>query len=277
MREDHVDGIIVASIHELIASADAGAGAAVIAFEALNQEGIEQLGCYINRQPLWAKLPIIFVSWKGSGGTPSALSTIEKHVSGAHLVIIERPFTIELIRLTLRFALQFREAQCRTRDLTRRIEEQSDELKRKNRDLEHFAAIASHDLQEPLRISRTYLDLLSGNSANALDERGKSYLCQAQKAMERMSGFIHSLLRLSLAQQGPLAYSSVKANLLVEAAIENLGFLAKEANASISVDDLPTIEVDANLMIQVFQNIIGNAIKFSGGRRPEIHGIRDAR
>lgn len=138
----------------------------------------------------------------------------------------------------------------------------SNELKRSNRELQDFAFVASHDLQEPLRKIRAFGDRLQHSYSDKLGEQGADYVRRMQMASERMSRLINDLLSFSRITTKAKPFEPVSLNRIAEEVIDDLEVAVDEAGASISVGDLPEIEADVFQMKQLFQNLIGNAIKF---------------
>lgn len=160
------------------------------------------------------------------------------------------------------------------RDITRRkrAEEElrmaTEELKRSNRDLEQFAYMASHDLQEPLRMVSSFLKLLREQYQGKLDAKAEQYIGFTCDGAERMSKMIKSLLEYSRAGSKALQPAPADFAGILEAARANLQTAIEESQARLTHDPLPTIAADAAQMTQVFQNLIGNAIKFRSPARP---------
>jgi signal transduction histidine kinase/CheY-like chemotaxis protein len=147
------------------------------------------------------------------------------------------------------------------------LEQLTTELKRSNADLQQFAYAAAHDLQEPLRSVVSYLELLYGRLEGTLDEKSDKYIHVAMAAGKRMQGLINDLLEYSrISTRGQ---AQVRSNLtqLVKYAEDNLSNVIAETNAKIHLSELPVLPVDASQMVQLFQNLIGNALKF---RKPEV-------
>lgn len=145
------------------------------------------------------------------------------------------------------------------------------ELLRANAELRDFAHIASHDLQEPLRMITSYLQLLERHYGGQLDPEAREFLGFAVDGATRMKSLIQDLLRFSQAGTAVASFRPVSAGLLMEQALSNLEVAIEESQAQISSDTLPVVVADSNLLMQVFQNLIGNAIKFHGDRPPTIH------
>ncbi len=148
------------------------------------------------------------------------------------------------------------------RAVSRALETQADELRRLNDELQQFAYVASHDLQEPLRKIASFSDLLSMESAESLGEQGRFYLERMRAAAMRMSDLISSLLRFSRAGNESLELRTIDLNEIVKHVRTDLSLRVEEAGADIQVDNLPVVEGDEGQIRQVFQNLIANAIKF---------------
>lgn len=148
----------------------------------------------------------------------------------------------------------------------------SEELERSNRDLEQFAYVATHDLQEPLRMVSSFLQLLKERHGPALPESANEYMDFAIEGALRMKALIDGLLAYSRLGTQAQAIRPMSAQAAVDAALANLAALIGETNAAVACDTpLPSIKADPIQLTQLFQNLIGNAIKFRADRRPEIH------
>jgi signal transduction histidine kinase len=146
------------------------------------------------------------------------------------------------------------------------LEQQQRELQRSNADLEQFAYVASHDLQEPLRKIASFCQLLQRRYAGALDERAQQYIGFAVDGATRMQSLINDLLGFSRIGRVHNATQPVDLNRIVEQVEESLALAIEESSAQIIRPDLPTVVGDPTLLTMLWQNLIGNAIKF---RRPE--------
>ena len=147
----------------------------------------------------------------------------------------------------------------RTKELTL----YSEELSRSNRELEDFAFVASHDLQEPLRKIRAFGDRLESNYSQALDEVGADYINRMKKAAERMSNLINDLLEFSRISTRGKAFSDVALNQVIEEIIDDLEISIIESDTVVTVEEMPNINADPSQMHQLFVNLISNANKFS--------------
>lgn len=145
-----------------------------------------------------------------------------------------------------------------------------DELRRSSEDLQQFAYIASHDLQEPLRMVASYTELLAQRYQGKLDERADKYIYYAVDGAKRMQRLLADLLVYSrVGSQGkPLA--PVSAESVVKGVVEMLGGAIRRASATVSVGPLPIVQADEGQLKQLFQNLIGNALKFQGEARPVV-------
>ncbi len=156
--------------------------------------------------------------------------------------------------------------------LNRRLDAQTAELRRSNSDLEQFAYVASHDLQEPLRKVSSFCELLAKRYAGRLDDRADQYISFAVDGARRMSVLINDLLAFSrVGRTGTAPWSQLDCDMLVAQAVRNLDEVIDQTGARITHDRLPVVVGDAALLTTVFQNLIGNAIKFRGEQPPQIH------
>ncbi|MDP1746333.1 MAG: ATP-binding protein, partial [Bacteroidota bacterium] len=128
---------------------------------------------------------------------------------------------------------------------------------------------ASHDLQEPLRMVTSYLQLLENRYKDKLDQDAKDFISFAVDGSNRMRSLIHSLLEYSRINRVK-AFEIIDVNILLKEVLENLSTAIKENKATIKINDLPKINGDPILINQLFQNLIQNAIKFKNTRNPEI-------
>lgn len=151
------------------------------------------------------------------------------------------------------------------------LKAQAEELKRSNADLEQFAAVASHDLQEPLRGIAGCLQILEKKYKNALDEEANQLIDFSVQGSLRMRQLINSLLLLSRVNSKPKDFKPVNLAKIINQVLANLQASIKESGAIITYDVLPTIMADETQLIQLFQNLIANAIKFCQDKSPSIY------
>ena len=143
------------------------------------------------------------------------------------------------------------------------------QLQRSNAELQNFASVASHDLQEPLRKIQTFADRLSAKCGDGLNAQGRDYLERMQNAAQRMQVLIQDLLKLSRVTSRALPFEECPLRGIVRAVLLDLEVAIEQKNAEIEIGWLPVIEADGLQMRQLFQNLISNALKFSrAGVRP---------
>jgi signal transduction histidine kinase len=145
-----------------------------------------------------------------------------------------------------------------------------EDLARSNRELEQFAYVASHDLQEPLRMIASYTQLLAERYRGKLDEKADRYIHYAVDGATRMQALIDDLLTFSRVGRQGLALQNADSNEAIETACKNLENAIRETGARVEHDRLPVIVADGRLLVQLFQNLISNSIKFRGTEVPHI-------
>ena len=146
-----------------------------------------------------------------------------------------------------------------------------EELARSNAELEQFAYVSSHDLQEPLRMIGSYLQLLQRRYYGELDDKADKYIDFAVDGASRMQNLINDLLEFSRVTTRAREFESTDCELLLNQVLSNLEISIKESEAVISHNHLPNIMADSTQLAQVFQNLISNAIKFHSEKIPEIN------
>jgi light-regulated signal transduction histidine kinase (bacteriophytochrome) len=151
------------------------------------------------------------------------------------------------------------------------LERVNEELRRSYTEMEQFAHVASHDLQEPLRMVTSYLQLIERRYDAILDQDGREFIHFAVDGAKRMKALIRDLLDFSRTGTGTANRQTVNAGFLLENALSNLKTTIDESGAQITADPLPDIAVDPGLYSQVFQNLVANAIKFQNGPEPCVH------
>lgn len=150
--------------------------------------------------------------------------------------------------------------------------EEHAELLRSNAELEQFAHIASHDLQAPLRIITSYLQLLKSRNQGKLDAEADDCIHYCLAGAERMKRLIESLLKLSQVGNQPRRRQNVPCEFLIQEAVNDLQAAIRESSAEVTWDrPLPTVAADPNLLAQVLENLISNGIKFQNNGTPRVH------
>lgn len=163
-----------------------------------------------------------------------------------------------------------------TRDITERkqteerLEATLKNLERSNRELEQFAYVASHDLQEPLRMVSSYTQLLAQRYEGQLDEKAQKYINYAVDGAVRMQRLINDLLLYSRVSSQGSTFKAIDSHSALGEALRSLATAIEENRALVVNDNLPMVRADASQLAQLFQNLIGNAIKFRGSDLPRI-------
>jgi signal transduction histidine kinase len=155
--------------------------------------------------------------------------------------------------------------------VTERLVKQAEDLRRSNTELEQFAYVASHDLQEPLRKITSFCQLLERRYAGQLDERGEQYIAFAVDGAKRMQRLINDLLAFSRVGRAGLTPEPVDLGTALDQALHQLAAALEDSRAMVTHDPLPVVAGDRGLLVQLFQNLLGNAVKFRGDQVPRVH------
>jgi len=235
-----------------------------VAEEALTQEGVKNIARFLAAQPPWSDLPFVVLT-SGGRANPATVKKAQELAVLGNMTFLERPARPDTVRSSMRAALR---ARLRQYEMRRRQET----LTRVNADLEQFAYSASHDLQEPIRNVAIYSDILSMRYSGVLDESGVEFLGNVKAAAVRMQTLVSDLLSYtqaaSITEETPEP-GEARAALL--AALSNLTEAIAHSGASITYDALPAVRVREVHLQQIFQNLIGNAIKYRRDEPPRIH------
>jgi len=154
---------------------------------------------------------------------------------------------------------------------TEELNQMSDELKRSNEDLNRFASAAAHDLQEPLRGIEGFIKLLEKRYKGKLDEKADEYIDYVVDDVMRMQMLIKDLLQYSRVSAKGKVFSPANCSVVLEQALSNIRIALEESGAAVTYDLLPTVMGDEGQLISLFQNLIGNAIKFRSLEPLKIH------
>ncbi len=152
-----------------------------------------------------------------------------------------------------------------------RLRQTTLEMQRSNAELEQFAYVISHDLQEPLRMVSSYTQLLAKRYRNKLDADADEFIAYAVDGAKRMQALLHDLLEYSRVGTRGKPFKLVNCEHIVEQAMANLKIAIEECGASVSYDVLPAVMADEGQLVRLLQNLIGNAIKFRRKEAPHVH------
>ncbi|SDJ88841.1 sensor histidine kinase [Natronorubrum texcoconense] len=152
----------------------------------------------------------------------------------------------------------------------RTLERVQTQLEESNERLEQFAYVASHDLKEPLRMVSSYLQLVDSRYADELDEEGEEFLEYAVDGAERMREMIDDLLEYSRIETRGEPFEPVDLGGVMDDVRKNLELRLEETDADLEVEDLPRVEGDASQLQQLFQNLLSNAVAYSGEEPPRV-------
>ncbi|MFO0936560.1 MAG: CHASE3 domain-containing protein [Gemmataceae bacterium] len=203
-------------------------------------------------------------------------STVAVNIIGTTLALAVILFSQFLVRQELKrrkraeadLKLAFEHQESVIENRTKALTQTSQELLRSNQDLEKFAYVASHDLQEPLRKIQAFGDRLKKKATDLLDESSRDYVDRMQSAATRMRTLITDLLSYSRVTTHAIVFSPVDLNQIVNDVVLDLEFRREESQGQIEIGPLPTILADPTQMRQLFQNLIANALKFRHPDRP---------
>jgi signal transduction histidine kinase len=240
----------------------------------------------LKENPQTGNIPVIFISGleevadkvKGfeAGGVDyitksfqreEALARVETHLA---LRRLQKQIETQNVQLQQEIA-KSKSAEEALADRTIQLERINRELVALNAELDDFTNMASHDMQEPLRTLMAFSDLLRKDLGDSLPEQAAKDLTFITDAANRMQALIQDLLALSRAGRAPQKKEKVSLRECADLALEALAMRVKETGAQIMRDKLPDVWGDSTLLTQLYQNLIGNALKFSGDQRPIIH------
>jgi signal transduction histidine kinase len=208
-------------------------------------------------------IPLILVS-----GAIGDLNAVEYIKQGATDYVLKD--ALPRLPAAVRRALYDRRLRETKRFADRQLQLKVEELARSNHDLEQFAYVASHDLQEPLRMVAAYTQLLAEKYRGKLDEQADKYIRYAVDGSVRMQTLIQDLLAFSRAGREETGFQLTDCRSIVQHALGNLEAAIKESGAKVICNELPSLVVNPGQLKQVFQNLVANAIKFHGPEPPVI-------
>lgn len=273
LRQAGMEPQVCLTVDQVCVEIQQGAGALLIADEALSPPHIKQIETVLKAQPPWSDLPVLVMTRRRDDVRYSRRLIVEAF---GNVNLLERPLWGETIATNCRMALRAREHQYEIRAHLRSLQASADalarsntELRRANDDLNQFAFSASHDLQEPLRMVSTYCQLLERRYASAFDENGLKFLHFALGGAKRMERLLKDLLTYTQVGRGAEDIAApVSASECVHKVLANINGHVEQS--WVEVCTLPVVPVAEVHLIQVFQNLISNALKYCGDAQPRI-------
>ena len=202
---------------------------------------------------------------RNRGPISVSVSAVQKHdqhgnITGVHWLL--RDITDQV-----KVREQLRELNA---ELEARVEQRTADLQRSNEQLQQFAYVASHDLQEPLRAVSTYVQILADRYRSRLDSQADEFINYAVDGATRMQELIRDLLNYSRVQTKEQVLTETNCEEVVARVLENLQLSIADSKAVVTTDSLPVVMGDAPQLQQVFQNLLSNALKFCGPKPPQI-------
>jgi two-component system, sensor histidine kinase and response regulator len=239
----------------------------------------------LKSDPLTARIPILqitsaardsknLIAGLEAGADAYLTEPVEPEVLVATVRALARirRMTDELEATRAALGEQLRRVQDLNAELELRVEERTAELRANNAELKQFAYLTSHDLQEPLRAVAGFTQLLARRYQEKLDEDAREYTEFILDGVNRMSALIDDLLAYSRVGAADSShFRNVSIEEVITRALRNLQMAVDEADAQVSWGELPEVYADSKLLVQLFQNLIGNALKYRSERRPCIH------
>jgi len=203
--------------------------------------------------------------------------TFEVEALDRDLVHSRHPATIQLVVERDERDEQIDELEQRVQERTAMLEKANRQLATSNSELEQFAYVSSHDLQEPVRVITSFMQMLQRHLGDALDEKSQHYIDRSITAAKRMRQLIDDMLSLSRITTTARELEPTDCAQILEHALANLAIAIEESGAVVTSQGLETVAVDRSQMAQLFQNLVGNAIKFRGDGTPRIHVAAESR
>jgi PAS domain S-box-containing protein len=215
---------------------------------------------------------------RGYASSISLPLIVERKITGSLTIYASEPDAFDegeaSLLSNLAENLAYGIASIRVAEQRRRTEEDlriyASRLEMINKELQEFAFVAAHDLQEPLRKIQTFCDMIMKKCAPALDSISREYFDRVLGSATRMRQLLRDLLAFSNVARGPEPFKEVDLENIVREAADVFEATIKDTGCVIEIKNMPAVEADASQMLQLFQNLIGNALKFQSGETPRI-------
>ena len=193
---------------------------------------------------------------------------------GAQDYLIKKEIDNKLLKRSIRYSIERKkiesELQNYKSNLEDKVKERTKELEQSNKELQQFAYVASHDLREPLRMISSFLQLLERRYNEQLDDDANEFIEFAVDGAKRLDSMIKDLLEYSRVANKKRKFNDVDLNEVLERTNLNLKLAIDDSNAEIIANKLPTLSGDEQLLVQLFQNLISNSIKYRSKENPII-------
>ncbi len=255
LAADALPQAICANAEALLKKLGEGAAAVIVADEALYADAVTNLGQWVSGQAPWSDMPFVVLTSRGAP-RPSTTKRAEELDALGNVTFLERPVRPETVRSLVRSAVRARLRQYQMRD-------RQETLARVNADLEQFAHSASHDLKEPIRNIAIYGELLGLHYSHVLDAQGAEFLQFMISGARQIDVLVNDLLLFtqaaSIVEEIPEPCPSEKP---LHAALAGLREAIRESGALVTHEPLPAVRVREVHLQQLFQNLVGNAIKY---------------
>lgn len=280
LQQSGLDFRVFCNVEDLVTEAGQGGGALLLEEQSLANQASARLNAFLSGQPPWSDLPVVLLVKKLKTRPTQGWSWPRV---GRNLTLVERPISSASLLSILRTALQSRQRQYEVRDLLvelretnekleEKVRERTAELERSNRELEQFAYVVSHDLQAPLRSITGFLNLLARRYQGQLSTEADEFINFAVDGAERMKQMINDILAFSQVGTPQASFAAADSREILIQALAALQADIEESGAMVTHDELPTVAADGNQLAQLFQNLIGNALKYcQPGAPPCIH------
>lgn len=205
------------------------------------------------------KTPVAIIILTGSGNEQTAVEVMK---AGAEDYIVKNTLSSQRLQTAIQQAIQTVNYRATIDQQNTELKAFAAELKRSNESLRHFAYVASHDMREPLRTILSYLQLLDRRYSDQLDNDAKEFIGFAVDGAKRLTSFLEELLNFSRINNTKLQPARVNTRALIDRLLGDLAPLIEQTGAQVVVGDLGEVKGNENLLWQLFQNLLTNAIKF---------------
>ncbi len=257
----------VPDMEQLCRKIEEGAGAVILTEESVEEDRARRLRATLQKEQSWSDIPILVIT-KGGADSPVAAHALEKL---GDVILLERPVRIGTLVSACRASLRTRNRQLALQKKEAELVEKTDRLIQSNLELEQFAYVSSHDLQEPLRKISLMTDLMAIQCSDKLDDNGRRQLQGIADGSRRMGQLIKDLLDYARLTKSDSSAEETDLNAVLKQVLSDLEIRINEKQARVSFDTLPTVTAEKARLHHVFLNLISNALKFSRSEPPEIH------